>query len=264
MIRERFQLADQVAIVSGGGRGIGRAVALALGEAGAHVVCAARTQKEIESTARAVEALGTQALAIRCDVNHTEQIDRVVARTVAEFGRVDVLVNVAGGSLPSLALHTSQLVFEEAFRFNVSSAFYFCRQVIPHMLERESGAIVNISSALSHLVETGFVAYGTAKAALNHMTRLLAYELAPRIRVNALAVGAVETDALTPFLAADGLKQKMEALTPMGRLGTPEDVAAACLFLASPAASWVTGKIFEIDGGTVASNWPIDIAAFGS
>jgi len=116
---------------------------------------------------------------------------------------------------------------------------------------------VNISSALSHFVEVGFVAYGTAKAALSHMTRLLAHEWAPHIRVNALAVGATETDALGPFLnAAEGLREQMTALTPMGRLGTPEDIACAVLYLASPAASWVTGQVFGIDGGTVASNWP--------
>jgi len=117
--------------------------------------------------------------------------------------------------------------------------------------------VVNISSALSHMVEVGFVAYGTAKAALSHMTRLLGYEFAPHIRVNALAVGATETDALSPFLdAAEGLRDQMVAMTPMGRLGSPEDIACAVLFLASPAAAWVTGKIFDIDGGTIASNWP--------
>jgi 7-alpha-hydroxysteroid dehydrogenase len=107
------------------------------------------------------------------------------------------------------------------------------------------------------MVEPGFVAYGTAKAALSHMTRMLACEFAPYVRVNALAVGATLTDALAPFLdAAEDLRKQMVALTPMGRLGEPEDIALAVLYLASPASSWVTGKIFEIDGGTVASNWP--------
>ena len=121
--------------------------------------------------------------------------------------------------------------------------------------------MLNISSALSHLIEKPFVAYGTAKAALNHMTRLLAYEFAPRIRVNAIAVGSVETDALSPFLKArPDLKTKMEEMTPMKRIGTPEDIAAAALYLTSPAASWVTGKVFEVDGGTFTSNWPLDLS----
>jgi 7-alpha-hydroxysteroid dehydrogenase len=130
------------------------------------------------------------------------------------------------------------------------------------MLAREGGAIVNISSALSHMVESGFTAYGTAKAALSHLTRLAACEFAPRVRVNALAVGATVTDALAPFLGAGDLRKQMEALTPMARLGEPEDIACAVLYLASPAASWVTGKVFEIDGGTVASNWPIKIPGY--
>ena len=131
---------------------------------------------------------------------------------------------------------------------------------VPHFVAAGGGAVVNVSSALSHYVEPGFVAYGSAKAALNHMTRMLAAELAPKVRVNAMAVGSIETDALSPFLeAVPDLRGKMEAMTPMRRLGQPEDVAALALYLASPASSWVTGKVFEVDGGTVASNWPLPL-----
>jgi 7-alpha-hydroxysteroid dehydrogenase len=112
------------------------------------------------------------------------------------------------------------------------------------------------------MVESGFTAYGTSKAALSHMTRMMAHEFAPHVRVNALAVGATLTDALSPFVASGDLKEQMEALTPMGRLGTPEDIAQAALYFCSPAASWVTGKILAVDGGTIASNWPIKIPAF--
>jgi 7-alpha-hydroxysteroid dehydrogenase len=131
------------------------------------------------------------------------------------------------------------------------------------MLEVGGGVILNISSALSHLVEKPFVVYGTCKAALNHMTRLMAHELAPKIRVNAIASGAVETAALSAFIGIGDLRQKMEAMTPAGRIGTPEDIAAAALYLCSPAGQWVTGKVFEVDGGTVASNWPLDMTTFG-
>jgi 7-alpha-hydroxysteroid dehydrogenase len=199
---------------------------------------------------------------VPCDVNESAQLDAVVQRALGEFGRIDVLVNVAGGSLPILALHQDPEDFDRAFHFNVTTAFMLCQKVIPHMLAGQGGSIVNISSALSHLVDTGFVAYGTAKAALSHLTRLLACEFAPRIRVNALAVGAILTEALGPFLAQDGLKDKMEALTPLRRLGSPEDIALAALYLCSPASSWVTGKVFEVDGGTVASNWPIKLQAY--
>ncbi len=258
MILDRFRLDGKVAIVTGASAGIGRASALALAEAGANVVLAARAPERLERATELARRTGRRALAVSCDVNVAENLEAVVARALAELGRIDILVNNAGGTPPTPALDLSQRDFETAFHFNVGSAFLLTRLCVPHMARAGGGAIVNISSALGHLVESGFVAYGTAKAALTHMTRMLACEFAPHVRVNALAVGATETDALAPFLAAsEDLRRQMVALTPMGRLGTPEDIALAVLYLASPAAGWVTGKIFEIDGGTIASNWPI-------
>ncbi len=257
MILDRFRLDNKVAIVTGASAGIGRASALAFAEVGAHVVCAARTAVRLEHVAQHIRASGRRALTVPCDVNVPAQIEGLVAQTAEEFGRIDILVNNAGGTPPTAVLDLRLEDFEAAFHFNVGSAFLLTRLAVPHMVKGEGGAVVNISSALAHMVESGFVAYGTAKAALSHMTRMLACEFAPRVRVNALAVGATETDALSPFLAAaDGVREQMEALTPMARLGTPEDIALAVLYLASPASSWVTGKIFEVDGGTVASNWP--------
>src|SRR5690606_515670 len=149
----------------------------------------------------------------------------------------------------------SERYFEQALRFNVTSAFLLSRFVLPHMLEGDGGAIVNVSSAAGRLPMSGFVAYGTAKAALSFMTKELAIELAPKVRVNAIAVGSVETSALTPFLN-DELRAKMESLTPMRRLGTVEDIALAALYLASPAGSYLTGKVLEVDGGLLTTNWP--------
>jgi len=260
MILDRFHLTERVAVVTGAGKGIGAGIAMALAEAGADVVCAARTQASLEVVADRIRKLGRRALVVPCDVNEQPQLDALAARTMETFGRVDVLVNNAGGAPPKPFLKTSEKAFEEAFHFNVTSGFQLSRLLVPHMQAGGYGSIVNISSALSHRVEKAFVAYGTSKAALNHLTELMAFELAPRVRVNAIAVGSIETEALSPFLSSGGLREKMEALTPLGRLGTPQDVAAMALYLASPASSWVTGKIFEVDGGCVASNWPLDLS----
>ena len=142
-------------------------------------------------------------------------------------------------------------------KFNVTSAFLMTRLCLPHMQAKDGGAVLNISSAAGRIVRSGFAAYGTAKAALSFMTRQLAAEFAPRVRVNALAVGAVETSALMPFLTPE-LRGQMESMTPMGRIGSVEDIALAALWLCSPAGGWVTGKVVEVDGGTETTNWPFD------
>jgi len=259
MILDRFKLTDKVAIVTGAGRGIGRAVAEAFAEVGADVVCAARTKAQIDETAAAVRGFGRRALAVECDVTERAQLERLVAETLAAFGRIDVLVNNAGGWPPKGWQRTNEKFLEGAFRFNVTQAFLLSRLAIPHMRAAGGGSVVNISSAISRMVDPGFIAYGTSKAALNYVTKALAAEVAPAVRVNAIAVGAVDTSALRPFLNED-LEAKMASMTPMGRIGKPDDIALMALYLASPASSWVTGKIFEVDGGTDKSNWPLDLS----
>src|SRR5215468_3094808 len=239
---DRFRMTDQVAVVTGAGRGIGRAIALAFAEMGADVVCAARTEREIESTADAIRGFGRRALPVRCDVTDAAQLDALAARTKDEFGGIDLLVNNAGGFPPMAFLDTDVPSWEWCVRFNLTSAFALTRACLPHMLEGNGGVVLNISSAAGRIVRKGFVAYGTVKAARAFMTRQLAAECAPRVRVNALAVGAVET----------------AALTPMRRIGTVEDIAIAALWLCSPAGGWVTGKVVEVDGGTESTNWPFD------
>jgi len=254
---DRFRLTDRVAIVTGAGRGIGRGIALAFAEMGAHVVCAARTEGEIDATATAARRFGVRALALRCDVTDPAQLEAVVARTMSEFGRIDLLVNNAGGFPPMKFLDTDLASWDWCFKFNLDSAFVLTRHCLPHMLDGQGGAVLNISSAAGRIVRGGFAAYGTAKAGLSFLTRQLAAEFAPRVRVNALAVGAVETSALLPFLT-DELRAQMEGMTPMRRLGTVDDVALAALWLCSPAGGWVTGKVVEVDGGTETTNWPFD------
>jgi 7-alpha-hydroxysteroid dehydrogenase len=257
MILDRFRLDGKVALVTGAGRGIGAGIALAFAEAGADVALGARTLAEVEAVAAQVRKLGRRALALPCDVMQRPQLEAFVEQAAKELGRIDLLVNNAGGAPWKPFLQTSERVFEEAYRFNVTSAFLLSRLVVPRMLEHGSGSIVNVSSAMGRVTDRGFSAYGAAKAALSHLTRLLATELAPKIRVNALAVGAVETSALAPFLKAEGMREKMESLTPLGRIGQPEDIAAAALWLASDAGAWVTGKVVEVDGGQETTNFPI-------
>ncbi len=259
MILDRFRLDGRVALVTGGSSGIGRATALALAEAGAKVVIAARTAARLDQVANEIRGLGADATAVPTDVTDPAQIDALLARALDVHGRLDVLVNVAGGTPPTAALAVSDAELEAAFRFNVTSAFHLSRGAAPRLAEHGQGAIVNVSSAMSHRVDSGFVAYGTAKAALDHMTRLLAHEWAPRIRVNALAVGATRTEALSFVTAIEGIEAGMVAKTPLGRLGEPEDIALAALYLASPASRWVTGQVLAVDGGAPTSVWPFPI-----
>jgi 7-alpha-hydroxysteroid dehydrogenase len=253
-LQEAFSLTDKVAIVTGAGRGIGAQTAKTYAEAGADVVLAARTKEQLDAVAEEVRGFGRRALVIPCDANENDALEDVVAQTMAEFGRIDVVVNNAGGTMPRPFMDTSAGYLERAFHFNVTTAFVLSKAATPHMLAAGSGAIVNISSAIGRLRDRGFVAYGTAKAALSHMTRLMAADLAPKIRVNAIAVGSVATSALEIVLDSPEIHDEMVRRTPVKRLGVPEDIAYCALYLASPAGSFVTGKLFEIDGGLEEAN----------
>ncbi len=254
MIADRFRLDGKVAIVTGSGRGIGQCVGLTFAEAGARVVFAARTEEDLKANVEKAKALGAECLAVRCDVLDDAQLEMLAARTVEAFGRIDIIVNNAGGTGPNEIARTKRAFLLRSFDFNVASAFTFTRICLPH-LQKSRGCVINISSAAGRLVQPSFTVYGTMKAALDHLTRLMAADLAPDVRVNAVAPGSTMTDALKGFLEP-GLRQKMADLTPMKALGEPEDIAMAALYLASPAARWVTGKILQVDGGMETSNVP--------
>jgi 7-alpha-hydroxysteroid dehydrogenase len=253
-LQEAFSLTDKVAIITGAGRGIGAQTAKTYAEAGADIVLAARTKEQLDEVAEVVRGFGRRALVIPCDANDNEALEALVPATMAEFGRIDIVVNNAGGSMPRPFMDTSAGYLERAFHFNCTTAFVLTKAAAPHMLEAGSGAVVNISSAIGRLRDRGFVAYGTAKAALTHMTRLSAADLAPKIRVNAIAVGSVATSALETVLDNQEIHDEMVRRTPVKRLGQPEDIAYCALYLASPAGSFVTGKLFEIDGGLEEAN----------
>ena len=252
MITDHFLVTDQVAVVTGAGRGIGRASALALAEAGADLVISARSTEQLEEVVAAAAAFGRRCIAIPADLNDLDSLPPLVEAAKSEFGRLDIVVNNVGGSFPRPLLQTSAAMFEKAFHFNVTTALELSKAAIPVMLEGGGGSIVNISSAIGRMTDRGFAAYGTAKGALTHLTRLMATECAPRVRVNGIAVGSVATSALDMVLTDETLRTTMETNTPLGRLGDPLDIALGLLYLCSPAGSYLTGKIIEIDGGLTA------------
>jgi 7-alpha-hydroxysteroid dehydrogenase len=262
-ILNRFRLDGQVAIVTGAGKGIGKATALAFADAGAKVVVSARTQADIDATAEEIRSRGAEALAVTCDVLDQDQRTNLIDAAVAEFGRIDILTNNAGGWPPKETLKTSAKEFDAAFHFNVTTAFDLTRIAAPKMVATAGGgSVINISSVAGRWNSAGFAAYGTAKAALSFLTQQLAQDFAPKIRVNAIAVGSIKTDALGTILD-DNLEKMMVDLTPMARLGEVEDISACALFLASPAASYVTGEIYGVNGGLTALNFPMPRANFG-
>ena len=249
VILERFRLDGRVAIVTGAGRGLGAAISVALAEAGADVVIAARTAGDLERVAEEVRALGRRAEVVVADLTELDAAGELAGVAALRFGRVDIVVNNVGGWTPRAWPETSPGNLERAFHFNVSTAHALTRAAVPLMLETSGGAVVSISSAIGRLANRGYVAYGTAKAALAHWTRLTARDLAPRIRVNAVAVGSASTSALDVVVQDDDMRGVIEAVTPLHRIGDPSEIAAAVLFLASPASSFITGKILEVDGG---------------
>jgi 7-alpha-hydroxysteroid dehydrogenase len=256
MILDRFNVTGQVAIVTGSGRGIGAAAAVALAEAGADIVLAARTEEQLRQVAAQVEAAGRRAVVVVGDLSDVDVMASLAQTAQDELGRLDIIVNNLGGTMPRPLLDTSARALEEAFHFNVGAAHALVRAAVPRMLEGDhpGGSIVNVSSVMGHAGARGYLAYGTVKGALDQYTRLAAQDLAPRIRVNAVAVGSTATSALEIVLTNDELRTAMETTTPLRRIGDPVEIASAIVFLASPAGSYVTGEILKVDGGLQTAN----------
>lgn len=260
MILDKFRLDDQVAVVTGAGRGLGAAIAVAFAEAGADVVIAARTRSQLEEVAAQVAAVGRRAHVVVADLAHPESTAALAAEAVGAFGKLDIVVNNVGGTMPGPLLDTSTKDMKDAFTFNVGTAHALTVAAAPLMLQHSGGgSIINITSTMGRLSGRAFAAYGTAKGALAHYTRLSALDLCPRIRVNAIAPGSILTSALDIVASNDALRDPMEKATPMRRLGDPSDIAAAAVYLASPAGSYLTGKTLEVDGGLTFPNLDLPI-----
>jgi 7-alpha-hydroxysteroid dehydrogenase len=260
VILDRFRLDDRVAVVTGAGRGLGAAIALAFAEAGADVVIAARTRSQLEKVAEQIGGTGRRAHIVVADLARPDDTAQLAAQAVEAFGRLDIVVNNVGGTMPAPLLNTSAKDLRDAFTFNVATAHALTTAAAPLILEHAGGgSIINITSTMGRLAGRGFAAYGTAKAALAHYTRLSALDLAPRIRVNAIAPGSILTSALDIVASNDALRIPMEQATPLRRLGDPLDIAAAAVYLASPAGAFLTGKTLEVDGGITSPNLDLPI-----
>jgi 7-alpha-hydroxysteroid dehydrogenase len=260
VILDKFRLDNSVAVVTGAGRGLGAAIAVAFAEAGADVVIAARTRSQLETVAEQIEGAGRRAHIVVADLAHPEETAKLATEAVDAFGRLDIVVNNVGGTMPNMLLTTSAKDLKDALTFNVVTAHALTSAAVPLMLEHSGGgSIINITSTMGRLAGRGFAAYGTAKAALAHYTRLAAMDLCPRIRVNGIAPGSILTSALDVVASNDELRAPMEKVTPMRRLGEPDDIAAAAVYLASPAGSYLTGKVLEVDGGITFPNLDLPI-----
>jgi 7-alpha-hydroxysteroid dehydrogenase len=245
-----FGLKDQVAIVTGGGAGIGRAIAELFAAAGADVVVSGRTRETVDEAANAIKQAGGRAIGVVSDVTDADARSALVEAAVREFGKVTILVNNAGGGGPK-PFDMPMDTFRRAFELNVFSVFHLAQLCAPHMETAGGGAILNISSMAAENKNARMAAYASSKAAESHLTRNIAFDLGPKgIRVNAIAPGAIRTAALMSVLTP-GIEQAMLKHTPLKRLGEGRDIAYAALFLCSPAAAWISGQVLTVSGGGV-------------
>jgi 7-alpha-hydroxysteroid dehydrogenase len=248
-----FTLEGKVALITGGGRGIGATIARVFADFGASVAVTARTRTEVDQVASEINGVGGRAIALSADLFDVAQLAPIVEQTVRDLGGIDVLVNNAGAGGSPRFVETRIADLERAFHLMAAVPFELTRLALPHMLERPGASVINMTSVGAYRSTRGNLAHHTAKAALAQLTRLMAADLGPKIRVNALVPAAVETPGLRETFErrSPQMRQIIVDHTRLRRLGTPDDIAFAAVYLASPAASWVTGTLLDINGGPV-------------
>jgi 7-alpha-hydroxysteroid dehydrogenase len=254
VLMDEFSLQGRVALVTGGGRGIGAEIARTFAKAGAAVALTARTASEVEAVAKEIQAAGGTALAYPTDIADHDNLPGLIDATVDQLGGLDLVVNNAGGGYEwrsFLDITVEQL--EASFHFTVATPFRLCQLAVPHLLERPNAAIINIGSVTVGKALRGHLSYEASKAAVTQLTKSMAADLGPRIRVNGIHPGATETAFIRDFLDSKPteFREAMINRTRLRRNGTPADVANAAVYLASPAASFVTGTMLDVNGGPV-------------
>ncbi len=243
-----FSLKDKVAVVTGASQGIGRETALALAAAGAKVAAAARNEEKLAALVSEIAAAGGEALAVKLDVADAEQVKTGFKRVVEKFGRLDILVNNAAITRDGLAMRMKVEDWEAVLRTNLTGAHLCIQQALPTMMRARAGRIINLASVVAQMGNAGQANYVAAKAGLIGLTKAIAIEIASRnITVNAVAPGFIETP-MTDVLG-DKVKEELKARIPLGRMGSPRDVAAAIVFLASDEAGYITGHVLDVNGG---------------
>ena len=243
-----MELQGKVALVTGGAQGIGKAIALLLAQKGAEIVVSDINLEKAEETAREIEILGRKAMAVRADVAFLEEVEKMVQLAMERFGRMDILVNNAGIARDKLLLRMSEEDWDQVLNINLKGTFNCTKTVIRHMAKQRSGKIVNIASVVGEMGNAGQANYSASKAGVIGFTKTVAREFASRgINVNAIAPGYIVTP-MTEVLP-EKVKEELKQMIPMQRLGQPEDVAQAVLFLVSAASGYITGQVLNVNGG---------------
>ena len=246
-----FELTGKVALITGSSRGIGKAIAEAMAAAGAKVVISSRKADACNAVAAELRGRGLQAIAVPCNVSSKEELQRLVDATMREWGRIDILVgNAATNPVFGPMSQVPDSAFDKVMGTNVRSNFWLCNMVIPQMAERKDGAVILVASIAGIKGNTTIGTYGISKAAEMQLARNLALEWGPHnVRVNAIAPGVIRTDFARALWEDDDRRKRLEAATPLRRIGEPEDIAGLAVFLASSAGTFITGQSIVADGG---------------